>query len=580
MTNNENFGPQNIGTMHGFSSGGRKTTKCNPNHGGYSIDDQIRIASMNRSSTDYHPVDKQNITGGSMNRSSSKPWVDPLKNNPDPGHILGPGELPLPEGGRMQPQVEPSSFDFNLLGDLSPGPGTHGLLELQKDHELGKFGKAERSPEFIDEHIRATADVPGPGQYNPERTHDYLTPFLPNGGKEICGQLKPKQCTFEEMANSKTDWSVDCTKYAEPGTIGSHMGVGRPPFKYYSTTMEETKHLVCRALNMVPGQSPAPGPGTYNLPQLARGRSFTLTGRTLAHSMPPPYNYNAQPDLSKKFVPIRESNSGDLIFGRCFGSDQPGLIMRKAGASTLTKEKLPQDSRTDTRDSCSKYTITNIPARSTHTHTTISRVKTPSDYSSDGDEVDRTSKNQEWVGRGFSYVLNHSESAPELNRVGFPINKKYKPAELPIESHRFVKTANTYHRLSGYMGQPSPIFLPMASRRMMKLGAKKDEETYKNFLLNGRCVKEKAKELSQALDETVLPLDKQKLYRDVTKLLRQKGAAQLRINGVKDDMRVDVLNDTCSQLKLFLGLVDEPPSPTTPVYDHYDSRGFHAQPVF
>ena len=87
-------------------------------------------------------------------------------------------------------------------------------------------------------------------------------------------------------------------------------------YHHTTETMAESKALV-----KMHTSTDVPGPGQYSLPELpSLAQAPKITGRALPFAVPKPFAYNAQPDMGRKFQPLRASNSGDLIFGRNFKS--------------------------------------------------------------------------------------------------------------------------------------------------------------------------------------------------------------------------------------------------------------------
>lgn len=84
-------------------------------------------------------------------------------------------------------------------------------------------------------------------------------------------------------------------------------------YKYESATINETKAMV----NKISSHD-TPGPGSYDIPDPAPlGNAPTLKGRDLGYAMPHPFSYNCAPDFSRKYeiTPVRQNNSGDMIYG-------------------------------------------------------------------------------------------------------------------------------------------------------------------------------------------------------------------------------------------------------------------------
>lgn len=484
-----------------------------PKDGATSIEDQIRFAYLSPPPTQYDINFKKSTTGGVISKSILPNTVEEqarlLKHVPGPDKYLGPGEFPLPDGGRYHPTTTEPKFNLDDL-KFEPGPGQYSPHPLPKHQPLGTFTKEVKAPRYIDDEVKRTIDNPPVAFYETQRSNEFLDPFLPEGGRGVCNQSK-SQSWFDDVADSKA-FCPSPTKYANGGNIEPKI-VGRPPFKLLSETMEETKKLVQKAL----GKSEIPGPGAYDLPDFPPGRSFVMQGRTLPHSMPAPYNYNSQPDLSRKFLPLRQQNSGDLIFGRSFRMDSYGPALRKS-----EDFKVKEESSVD---------------------------PTPRQEYGES-EISSTDMHKGWEEGGFTGALKRSRS-----EQGIPLALRRDGDE----HVSVIKAGTYYHRLSGHLRKNTPTFLPMASRRVVGIETDSDSQTYRKYLVSKQSLKMLAQDLDQATKAVVGPLDKNKLLQETEWLLGEKARSRLRILGYTKDTQDEVIAQSSLKLKILLGMAPTPP---------------------
>jgi hypothetical protein len=85
------------------------------------------------------------------------------------------------------------------------------------------------------------------------------------------------------------------------------------------------KHQNCLGMSPGPGHYDSHLPAIRAAEKVARARAPVLKGRQLPFAMPPPYNYNCQPDLCQRYLKIsrrqipleslKRKSSVDQIFG-------------------------------------------------------------------------------------------------------------------------------------------------------------------------------------------------------------------------------------------------------------------------
>lgn len=327
------------------------------------------------------------------------------------------------------------------------------------------------------------------------------------------------------------------TKYAVSKDLNLK-SVGKPPYKYVSQTMDETKRLVKRALNQSDDTPTVPGPGTYNLPDFPPGRAFSMQSRTLPHGMPPPYNHNSQPDLARKFVPLREQNNGDLIFGRSFrGASQPGAALRKSSEFELHIDKEGREVEEGGK------ALSTASSGSTEMSTDLHKGYREGDFAQIA-KMEKAKK-QSIIDTG-QHTLTHSRSEP--SGVG--------TQQLHVS---VLKAATYYHTLAGHLGKHTPTFLPMAARRMVNIPTKSSSAHYKRYMMAKHSLKIIAQDLTEATKAAIEPLDKEELLKSTENLLVKKIRSDMRIQGYNRDIQDQEIAQQSMDLRLLLGLAPTPP---------------------
>lgn len=492
-----------------------------------SIDDQIRYAFFTPAPTEYDIHYSKSTKGGLISSSVFPSLLDePAKlvaDVPGPSQYLGPGDFPVAEGGRVYAPNPPreSELDKSLLNDApGPGPGHFNLPETKKNQTLGTFAKDIREPKYINDEVKRTEENPPVGYYNSQEAQEFIDPFLPAGGAAACNQHKPASY-FDDVVKPHLD-VPDPTKYAVHGTM-ELKPTGKPQCKYVSDTLEESRKLVRQALS-----SEVPGPGAYSLPDLPAGKSCSLPGRALGHAMPGPYNYNSQPDLCRKFAPVRKGNSGDLIFGRNFRKDADGVMIRKSPADAPAAICGPSSPSAGSSVRSRGHSIT-----------------------SDASDAASSSSNihKGWVEGGFEKAqleLCKSRSVPAIQ----------KPMHVSV-----AKAAQFYAPLSGHMQKPSSTFLPMAARRCVAVHTDPGTRDYTEYLVAKKSLQIIAEDLGAATKAALHPVDQVEVFRDAERLLARKARAQLRVEGLPTEKMLEVTDASSRYLKQLLGMGPTPPLP-------------------
>lgn len=484
-----------------------------------SIEDQIRYSYFSPPPTQYDINFRKNTTGGLISTSEFTSQLDEqaktMEGNPSPDTYLGPGEFIFPSGGRVYPPKPPKESEINvsiLVADPGPGPGRYHPPSPKKNETMGSFTKDIREPKYINDAIRQTEGIPPVGHYNSAISQEFLDPFLPAGGA-VCNQVKLPSY-FDEIVKTH-DGVPDPTEYAHHGKI-ELKAVGKPQYKFVSETMNESKKLVRKAL-----ATDIPGPGAYTVPELNAGKSCTMQGRALGHGMPAPYNYNSQPDLARKFIPVRQANNGDLIFGRRFRTEEETKL-RKEDEIQKT-ERTPSASSVKSRngDACSD----------------VSEVAS-----------DTSNLHEGWIEGGFQKALSKSRSAPGHIQ------------KAPV--HASVQNAARYYpSLAGHIAKETKTFLPMAARRLIAIPMDSQSQTYTDYLIAKQSLRILAEDLAAATKSAIEPFDTMSFVKSTSALLAKKVSAHMRIEGYPKDKIREITASNSRHLEALLGMGPTPPAP-------------------
>ena len=329
-----------------------------------------------------------------------------------------------------------------------------------------------------------------------------------------------------------------------------------------------------------------------DVPRLSGAPKFQ--GRALAFAVPKPFHYNAQPDLGRKYQPLRVSNSGDLIFGRNF----------KAGNDVLMYPD-PSGRKPPTGKSASSTSAAGVvpPAGGL---TAVERRRDETKHEKKGYKEDEAilladqrqhQKDNElryepgkpkWREGGFE-ILEQGEYAPGSPGAGggalgasssptgdFQIvpqvdtsmrtkgsllvatsgrgdqhlHKRDLLAAHPadLEEHPYVlRAAANYQQLAGKCYRPTKKFLPMASRRYVKLDAGEGGETSLDFDIARRQYTGIADTLENATNNLIHALKPEAQMEDLLSAsevaLREKATRNMRLDGVRPDVADRILGE-------------------------------------
>lgn len=473
-----------------------------------SIEDQIRLAYHTPEPGRYDPVQPRNITHGGFNHANVPSMLDAVAKTheglPSPGayDTRNPHGLDLPEGGRLnrnEPYQSVLPADFGV-----PSPCHYDqTADPTRPRQLyGSFGLDPKYPKYIrDEELRAK-EIPAPGSYDIEAASEAALPFLPQGGRIGAG---PKPSSYFDAAAKLAEGKPDPGAYDPPGAFQVRPQ-GMSVLRHQSATVEESKALVEKMVNLT---GSTPGPGTYHFPDPMspdniRG-SPTLKGRKLPHSMPQPYQYNCAPDYGKKFIPFRQQNSGDQIYGRQGHARKHMLALQE-------RELQGHDVNLD------------------------ATLKTMSDPASEQGEYPAISTGASWAEGGFESI--RTQGSPSRPPKQSP-QRSRSTGMLPVSfSHPAVEMAAvSYPKLAGKQRKGTQMFMPMASRRCEVVGTKDYSLEYRKFHLSRDRLGQLSAGLRDAAGATVLQVDPEEMKNEAYKILEHKAKSQLRLEGVPYDKR-------------------------------------------
>lgn len=455
-----------------------------------SIEDQIRLAywtpSPHAYSPTYDPTHFDKKPGGKISEAVLPSPLDaPARTSadtPGPGAYALPPDFPLPEGGRVNrdPPIQKLKIDHILY----PTPGPVAYNPENPAATCGKkqlpFSKEKKVPLFIQNEERRARCIPAPGDYDVDRAHDAYLPFLPEGGR-ICQGEKPESY-FDAV--TKLSKGVPGPGSYQPSDSAWRKPIGVGVWRFESETLAQSRKLVEDATGASSGP---PGPGAYSLPEEKPVRIPSLKGRKLPHAMPRPYNYNCMPDLCQKFksfVPLREQNSGDAIFGG------PRQLRRSASSSAAVSGAA----------------------------TPAAEAAPPSADS--GEEV-------RWEAGSFGRAAELAQARRRLPRA-MSAGRTRPPL------HEVVgEVAKTYPQLHGHGAKtkraaPKPEVLPMKSEKAQHVSTEVGSEDYERFSA-GKWRLEAVSEGLQSITEAACePLDLEELRRSAQRELGRAERARRR----------------------------------------------------
>jgi len=463
-----------------------------------SFEDQVRYAYFTPSPQSYLPKEPGRRSENVLGKISDAKIPSALDQGarekalvPGPGSYETPdlGDIPLPEGGRLN--RKPPQEKFRLDEYPKPAPGAYGIPhDPTVPRQLyGNFGKDPRICKFIQEEVNKSKGIPAPGSHEVMDSMESLRPFCPEGGRYLEAGSRPRSY-FDSAAKLKES-TPGPDRYNLPGAIQKNKAHGKLVWKYQSETLAKTKQVVTKAVG---GPHDNPAPGTYTLPDPAPLAPVpSLKGRQLAHAMPHPYAYNCAPDHSGKFnslAPVREQNAGEQIFGRDFTPNR-GKEGRAAKAKAIADEVV----------------ASNMPL------TLVER------------EIEQPGETVQWRSGGFA-ALRKAKSAPVIEKPEHPA---------------VAETMGHYQALSKKYGRKDKTYLPLATKRpeIVRTHTKSNEYTTlqnKKWELGAL-----AAEIMAQTAATMEPLDEGKLRNEATKGLMDKAKFRMRMEGLAKDQQDLVL---------------------------------------
>lgn len=472
-----------------------------------SIEDQVRLAYHSPEPGRYDPVQPRNVSHGGFSHANPPSMLDAVQHMarqlPGPGQYdtRNPDGLDLPEGGRLNRNIPKESVLPKDYGTPSPCHYDQTADPTRPRQVFGSFGLDPRYSKYIrDEELRAR-EIPAPGSYDLEAASEAAMPFCPEGGRIGAGA---KPSSYFDAAAKLAEGKPAPDAYDPPGSF-QVKPQGQSILRHESATITESKALVEKFVNLT---GSVPGPGTYNMPdpmspELIRG-SPTLKGRKLPHSMPQPYQYNCAPDYSRKFVPFRQQNSGDQIYGRQGHAKKHLLAMQE-------RELQGRDVTLDTT------------------------LKTLSEPAS---EPQMTGVS--WTEGGFETIRGSPSRQPKQSP-----QKSKSTGALPLSfAHPAVEMAAvSYPKLAGRQRRGTQLFMPMASRRCEVVGTKDHSLEYRKFHLSRDRLDQLSAGLRDAVGATVAQVDPEEMKMEAFKVLEHKAKSQLRLEGVPYEKRKMIIQE-------------------------------------
>lgn len=434
------------------------------------------------------------------------------KGLPGPGayDIRNPDGLDLPEGGRLNRNIPresvlpkdygtPSALDYNANIDLTRPRLDKGCA----------FGLDPKYTKYIRDEENRAREIPAPGSYDLEAASEAARPFLPEGGRISAGS---KPASYFDEVTKISEGNPPPDAYDPPGAFQMR-SQGQSVFRHESATIAESKALVEKFVNLT---GSVPGPGTYNFPDPLSPNQIqgtpTLKGRKLPHSMPQPYEYNCAPDYGRKFVPFRQQNSADQIYGRQGHARKHMLAMQE-------------------RD---------LQARDVALDTTLKTMSEPlSEPEGAGTPL---SEPTTWADGGFDTIRMHgSPSRPPKQSP----QRSRSTGMLPLTfSHPAVEMAAvSYPKLSGQRRRGTQMFLPMASRRCEMVNTRDHSLEYQKFHLSRDRLGQLSAGLRDAAGSTMVQVDTKEMKAEAFKILEHKAKSQLRLEGVPFEKRKLILQE-------------------------------------
>jgi len=466
------------------------------------IDDKIHHAQSSPAPNAYEPRRPRHFEskpGGKISDSQVPAPLDaPARMNafvPGPGSYSTPDlrDFALPEGGRLsrKPPAPVDQYNIKELENPRPAPGAYGIPNdpTRPVTNAGKFSKYPKYSKFIRDVTQRSRHIPGPGAHEVLEAQDNIKPFCPEGGRCL---MASKPVGYFDKAAKLTEGNPAPTSYDLQGSI-QHKGKGQLVWRYESASLDESRKLVDGAVG---GNSTAPGPGAYtphDPPALAQAP--TMRGRTVAHGMPHPFAYNCQPDLSRKFEPVRQQNSGSMIYGR---------DMKRVSGST----KLASRSQPSLLDRVS-------------TQEMLVAAVGPGQVGELDDPV-------QWRSGGFSGVRK-SKSSSAL-------------ASSPPE-HPCVENAMRQYPALARKDRDGSTFLPMSSKRSEPICTHDVSSQCKRLQRKKWELAAVAESIQSVATGVMEPLDEEKLKKDAMKGMLDKARERSTSQGISKDRQEILLRE-------------------------------------
>jgi len=470
---------------------------------GHSIEDQIRLHYFSPAPNTYNPQlppKKVQLDNGLIKDGKHPSFSDiGGKDIPGPGKysafVYEPGDMPMPGGGRVYLKDRNKVMQSKGLigpklaarmlreyaGAKYPDPGTYFPDVTSVRPRLTKLTKFGKQPKFP-RPLRNSNEGPGVGKYDVQGAQEALDPFVPEGGKNWLNQHKPQYGYFDE-ATFVTMGNPGPGAY-EQDKPKKQRDYSQEVYHHTTETMAESKALV-----KMHTSTDVPGPGQYSLPELpSLAQAPKMTGRTLPFAVPKPFAYNAQPDMGRKFQPLRASNSGDLIFGRNFKSGQEMLANYPAHHSAEKETGAAPAGGFSQRQMAEMERKKQLQLQNEQIAVDEQRIARKDK------ELSEKPGQSKWVEGGYEVF----DLEPVFDSNGQPIAKKAKQEEPPPRSPKrdllgakasvlqeehpaVLRAAQSYQRMGGKLYKPTKAFLPQAAKRPVAIDANDDSNISMNF---------------------------------------------------------------------------------------------------
>ncbi|CAD7928830.1 unnamed protein product [Amoebophrya sp. A120] len=539
---------------------------------GHSIEDQIRFHYFSPAPNTYNPnlpPKKQQLDNGLIKDGKHPSFTDLSGADiPGPGQysafVYEPGDMPMPQGGRVYQKDRTKVMQGKGLigpkhaarmlkeyaGAKFPDPGTYFPDVTNVRPRLAKLDKFGKQPKFP-RPFRSTMDGPGVGKYDVMSAQEFLDPFVPEGGKNWLNQHKPQHGYFDE-ATFVTQANPGPGAYT-PQMLPARRDFAQEAFHHTTETMEESKALVKKHTS-----SDAPGPGQYSLPELpSLSQAPKIVGRTLPYAVPKPFSYNAQPDMARKFQPLRSSNSGDLIYGRSFKSGQQ-MLQNYPSHSSSTRNGAP-----DGPPAIGTYSQRQLADQAKKKQKDMENEQIAMDehrIARKEKELSEKPGQNKWVEGGFEMFdlepmfdtngqpikkkaePSHSPTAKSPNRVDF---LTAKPADIADEHPAVLRAAQNYQQMAGKIYKPIKGFLPGAAKRPVAIDPSDDSNMTLSFDVGRKEYIGITKALRDATEDLIqhmkaeLPMEH--LLHHSENSLRNKALRKMNLDGIRPAVSRKVL---------------------------------------